>query len=172
MAFVRGVDKLNFFMEKTVGIILALMSVVVLLQVLVRFVFEQFSVPWSEELARYLMIWLTFIGSAIATRRAKLIAIDAIVFSLPAKFGKVLKTVAHILSIVFYMILLMIGIEWFQFGFSETAPVLKIPKAYVYGSMFVGAALMILNTLAHLIETFINGGDIRGSINDEEIDTV
>ena len=172
MAFVKWIDKLNLFMEKTVAIILMLMSVIVLIQVLVRFIFEQFSVPWSEELARYLMIWLTFIGSAIATRKAKLIAIEAIVFAVPAKFGKALKTGAHLLSLLFYFILLLIGIEWFQFGFSETAPVLKIPKAYVYGAMLVGAALMILNTLAYLIETFLTGKDIRGTINDEDLDIV
>lgn len=169
MVFVKIVDKINALAEKLLAAILGIMAIVVMLQVLVRFIFEQFSVPWSEEIAKYLMIWLTFIGSAIATRKAKLIAIDSVVFALPKKWGGILKLSAHIASLVFYIILLIVGIEWFQFGFTETAPVLKISKAYVYASMMVGAALMIINTLAYLIETIHNGDDIRGVTVEDEV---
>lgn len=172
MVFVKVVDRVNAFAEKLLAFILVVMALVVMLQVLVRFIFEQFTVPWSEEIAKYLMIWLTFIGSAIATRKAKLIAIDSVVFALKEKHGKVLKFFAHILSLVFYVILLAVGIEWFQFGFSETAPVTKISKAYVYAAMMVGAALMIINTLAYLIETIHKGGDIRGVMAADEIDPI
>ncbi|NYF23728.1 TRAP transporter small permease [Sporosarcina sp. JAI121] len=172
MIFVKIVDRVNAIAEKVLAFILMVMAVVVMMQVLVRFVFEQFSIPWSEEIAKYLMIWLTFVGSAIATRKAKLIAIDSVVFALSERWGKILKFLAHIISLIFYVILLVVGIEWFQFGFTETAPVTKISKAYVYAAMMVGAVLMIINTVTYLIETFHNGEDIRGAMAPDEIDSV
>ncbi|SES19161.1 TRAP transporter small permease [Psychrobacillus sp. OK032] len=172
MRFVKIIDKINVLAESLLAIILSIMAIVVMLQVLVRFIFEQFSVPWSEEIAKYLMIWLTFIGSAIAARRAKLIAIESVIIALPEKAGKALKFFAHFVSLVFYAILFVIGIDWFQFGFTETAPVMKISKSYVYASMMVGAALMMVNTLAYLIETIHNKEDIRGAVNDDDVDLI
>ncbi|USG66567.1 TRAP transporter small permease [Brevibacillus ruminantium] len=172
MAFVKWVDKLGRVLEIVVGLILALMTIVVFYQVLVRFVISslgsQFSAPWTEELARYLMIWLTFIGSAIAARRAKLIAVEALVFLLPAMAGKTIKVLSYLASIAFYLIMAFIGWEWTMFGLSETAPVMRIPMSFVYSSMLVGAVLLTINTVAFLIETFATGKDIRESGNDEQ----
>ncbi|MBP6563002.1 MAG: TRAP transporter small permease [Neisseriaceae bacterium] len=162
MGLIKRVDQLNRGVEYTLALMLAIMAVVVLIQVLVRFVFEQFSVPWSEEVAKYLMIWLTFLGGAVAVRKGKLIAIDSMVLLLPERAGKALKWVAHLLSLVFYALLVWIGWEWFVFGLSETAPVMKISKAYVYAAMFLGSALMVINTMAYLWEVVVLKTDIRG----------
>lgn len=169
MGFIKRVDQLNRAAECTLALMLAIMAVVVLIQVLVRFVFEQFSVPWSEEVAKYLMIWLTFLGGAVAVRKGKLIAIDSMVLILPERAGKALKWGAHVLSLLFYVLLVWIGWEWFMFGLSETAPVMKISKAYVYAAMLVGSALMVVNTIAYLWEVITLKTDIRG-LDTEDIE--
>lgn len=55
-----------------------------------------------------------------------------------------------------------------QFGFSEKAPVLKVPMVYVYSAMSIGAALTILNTVTSLIDIYVNKKDILDT-SDEEI---
>lgn len=169
MSFIKKVDQLNRGVELTLALMLAIMAVVVLIQVLVRFVFEQFSVPWSEEVAKYLMIWLTFLGGAVAVRKGKLIAIDSLILVLPEQAGKVVKWAAHLISLAFYGLLVWIGWEWVLFGLTETAPVMKISKAYVYAAMLIGSALMVINTIAYLWEVVGSEADIRG-LDTEDIE--
>lgn len=165
------VDKLNKALEVLVGIALASMTVIIFFQVLVRFVFSrwnlQISAPWTEEVARYLMIWSVFVGGAILARRSDSVAVEALVQAVPVSVGRPIKYCAHLIVLVFYSIVFMVGLEWVKFGQSEMAPVLRIPMAYVYASMSVGAALTMLNAVTHLIETYIDKTDILGVIDYE-----
>jgi len=165
MVFLRSVDRLNKIINTLLGIALGVMSLVVFLQVLVRFVFTSFdfylSVPWTEELARFILIWLMFIGGAVATRNAGLIAVDAFIHATPTIVGKTLKTVAHLLSLVVYFYILVIGLKWAKYGLTETSPVLGVSMIFINLSMAVGATLMVLNTCALLVDTYINKKDIR-----------
>ncbi|MBP1932639.1 TRAP transporter small permease [Ammoniphilus resinae] len=174
MQFINFVDKFNRILEILAGIAVIVMTLVVFLQVIVRFgltaIGWDLSVPWTEELARYLMIWVIFIGGAIATRKGKLIAVEALVVALPALPGKLIKFVSHIVSLVFYAIIFTIGLEWAKFGLSETAPVMKFPMVYVYSALVVSAGIMILNTISFLLEIFIKKIDIREASVDEEVE--
>lgn len=175
MPFIRFVNKLNKGLEWGVGLAIGIMTIVVFIQVMVRFVLTNFgvqlSVPWTEEIARYLMIWVVFIGGAIATRKAKLIAIESLVHALPEFWGKVLKTAAHLVSISFYIFMFMIGLEWASFGLTENTPVTRVSMVYVYVSLSVGTAIMVLNTITILVEAFIMKKDIR-EVTDDEIENI
>jgi len=174
MPFINFMDKFNKVLEYLAAIALVVMTLVVFLQVIVRFGLTalgwDLSVPWTEELARYLMIWSIFIGGAIATRKGKLIAVEALIVALPTLPGKLIKLLSHIVSLVFYAIIFTIGLEWAKFGLSETAPVMKFPMIYVYSALVVSAAIMILNTISFLMEIFIKGIDIREASVDEEVE--
>ncbi|GAX88557.1 TRAP transporter small permease [Effusibacillus lacus] len=173
MAFVRWVDKVNKWLEILVGLALGVMTLVVFYQVLVRFFLtsfgEQISAPWTEELARYLMIWLVFIGGAVAARKADSNAVEALIHAVPPLVGKLIKIGAHITSLIFYACIFVIGLEWTQFGLSETAPVMKVPMSYVYSAMSIGAGLMIVNTITILVDAYVNKKDIRDT-SDEEVE--
>lgn len=170
-SLIRIVDKANRGLEVLVGLALAAMTFLIFLQVLVRFVFAkldiQFSVPWTEELSRYLMIWAIFIGAAIVARRADALAVEALVQAVPPTAGRAIKFCAHVLSLVFYASIFMVGLQWAEFGKSETAPVLGIPMLWVYASMSVGAALTIVNALVLLLETVLEKKDILEVIDYE-----
>ncbi len=66
MFFLKVADKLNKLFEIALAVAFGLMTIFIFFQVLVRFVFTNFdiniSVPWTEELSRYLMIWAVFVG--------------------------------------------------------------------------------------------------------------
>lgn len=170
MLFVKWMDKLNKLIEVVIGVMLAVMTIIIFYQVLIRFVISSFgfqiSAPWTEELARYLMIWLIFLGGAVATRKARLIGIEVLVYALPTIPGTIIKYGAHMLALSFYTSIFIMGLEWAQFGSFETSPAMKISMIYIYSSLSVGTALMILNTLVLFVETFLTKRDIREPVED------
>ena len=69
-AYIKIVDKLNKLLEWLVVVVLVILSFVVLAQVVTRKC--HISVAWLEEMARYSMIWLCFLGAAIITKEGQL----------------------------------------------------------------------------------------------------
>ncbi len=159
------IDRTNFIASHLCGAFLFGMCAATLVQVIVRFVLTAFhvnvAVPWSEEIARYLMIWIIFLGAAVACRRAQLISLEFIVRALPVRLGKSLRFVGLILCLMFFFLLIKLGLQFVELGHVETSPVMSVSKVYVYWAMPVGVALMIVNTLALIAETLIHGKDIR-----------
>ena len=154
----RAVDGMNAAIRVAIAALLFGMCVLALLQVLVRFVLDSLgfnlSVPWSEELARYFMIWLIFLGAAYACRRAQLISLTLVVDRLPLPLRRVANVVAALICTGFYVLLVQVGLVAIRAGFVEVSPVLQFPKAYVYAAMPIGAAAMAVNTLALIAEGF------------------
>jgi TRAP-type C4-dicarboxylate transport system permease small subunit len=175
-SFIRLVDTLNKGLAIFCGLALAAMTALIFLQVLVRFVFTklqiQFSVPWTEELSRYLMIWAVFVGAAVIARRADALAVEALVLAVPARMGRVIKYSAHLLALAFYACIFVLGLDWMEFGRSEDAPVLGIHMAWVYASLSVGAALTIINGLTLLVEVWLDKKDILDVVDNEAEEVV
>ncbi len=169
-----ALDRLNTAVYYGVGLLLAAITIVVLMQVIVRFVLTNFglniSAPWTEELARYLLVWLIFLGAAVGCRRMQLISLGFVVTGTPALVGAALRYAALALCLMLFWLLIRYGFEFVQvIGRTELSPVMQIPKTWVYWAMPVGAALMIVNTIAFVVETWIEGRDIRrtGGLADE-----
>ena len=171
----RAVDIMNKGLVKLCGLALVAMVLSVTLGILVRFVFShmdiQIRASWTEEVSRYLMIWSVFVGAAVAARSGKLIGVEALVTYLPAIMGRSLKYIAHALSLVFYGVLCWVGLAWIEFGESQSSPVLQMPLTYLHASMTVGGVLLIINTLALILEARINGKDIRHAAIDDELES-
>ena len=74
---------LDEHMEKILCVIfLALMSIIIVLQVFFRYVLNN-SLSWSEELARYLFIWMIYIGISLGVKMDKHICVDAVYTFMP-----------------------------------------------------------------------------------------
>ncbi len=163
--YVDVIDKLNVLVTAIVAALLAVVAIAVMMQVMVRFVLTaldiNISAPWTEELARYTLIWMVFLGAAVGVRHARMIALEFGVRKLPAKTGVPIRYAVMILCIAFFGLLFFVGLNFLELGRSETSPVLGISKEKVYWAMPVGMVLMILNSLALIAETIIEGRDIR-----------
>lgn len=175
-SFIQYIDKFNRLLEVLCGLALAGMTALIFLQVLVRFVFAklhlQISVPWTEELSRYLMIWAIFIGAAVVARRADALAVEALVQAVPASAGRAIKFSAHVLALMFYGLVLKVGLDWADFGMSETSPVLGLPMVWVYSSMAIGAVLTIMNAVVLLLEVWLEKKDILDVVDHEADEAV
>jgi TRAP-type C4-dicarboxylate transport system permease small subunit len=141
---VKILDKvLGTFLE----ILLSLMVVIVIVQVLARYVIEV-SIPWTEEAARYMLASMTFIGGAVALKEGKHIVVDFLFQRLPTRSQRLLNLAFGVLIFVF---LLMIG--WGGLRLIESAwdvPTASMPwitMGQVYLVMPVGLFLMIWYTI-------------------------
>jgi TRAP-type transport system small permease protein len=165
MILLKWIDSINRIFEKLAGVMLAGMVISITIQVLARIFISKLdltiNVSWTEEVARYLMIWMVFVGGALAARKGRMIAIETVAQLVPAVAGKILKYISHLISIIFYMVIFYIGLQWVSFGGSETAPVTQIPMSILYSSMVVGSLLMTINTIGFLVEIVVQKRDIR-----------
>lgn len=159
------IDRLNILLTLVVGALLAVTAGAVLYQVIVRFVLTAagivVSAPWTEELARYSLIWMVFLGAGVGCRRAQMIALEFLVRRLPARIGVPIRYATIGLSLLFFVLLAWIGLPFVELGRTETSPVMNLDKSLVYWALPVGAGLMILNTLALVVEAALEGRDIR-----------
>ena len=163
-----ALDQVNRAVYAALGALLAVIAAAVLFQVIVRFVLTaagiNISAPWTEELARYLLIWMILLGAGAGCRRMQLIALTFVINWLPARLGGAARLLALALCLWMFCIMLIYGWQFVQvIGRTELSPVMQISKSWVYWAMPAGAALMIVNTLAFIVEAMRPGGDLRAT---------
>jgi TRAP-type C4-dicarboxylate transport system permease small subunit len=154
----RKYVQLTDYINKGVGwllfVMLAVMSVLISWQVFARFVVGE-SLTFSEEASRFLMIWLTLLGAAYAIKEGSLIAIDLLQSKLTGALGKSVRTMMSIISCVFYIILIIYGFIMAQSVSFQTAPTTGLSMFWPMLALPSGGILMLINTIAVLIEDFI-----------------
>lgn len=166
MFFVKWVDRLNKWLMVLLGVAFAIMSFVFFINIIARFAFTAIDihipVPWSQEIARYIMVWSVFVGSAVAARRDQLISVDLLIEVLPASVGKAIKISALLLTIVFFIYLTVIGYGMaFDQGLRQTSPNMGFPMIVVYISMLVGSIIAVINIVTLLLDSLLTKKDIR-----------
>lgn len=159
------IDGINRVVGWALAALLAVISVIVLIQVLVRFVLTAIgldvSASWTEELARYLLCWMVFLGAAYGCRKAQLMALDFAVSKLPGAAGRAARYLSLVLCLGFFVLLVQVGWSFVEFGRSEASPVMRLGMQWVYAAIPVGAALMVVNTLGLMLEAWVTRADIR-----------
>lgn len=124
---------------------LAAMAMMVFANVALRFLTDE-SILWVEEVSRYLMIWLTFLGSGLVLRYGGHIGIDALQDALP-RYASYLRWVIFVLLISFFAFMVWVGIRYALLTWNQTTPVMQIPVGIVYLAMPIGFALLIVHLL-------------------------
>jgi TRAP-type C4-dicarboxylate transport system permease small subunit len=170
----RLIDGLNTVVYYAIGGLLAAITAVVLLQVIVRFVLTSLGIniaaPWTEEMARYLLVWLIFLGAAVGCRKMQLISLGFVVTGVPRIAGVAIRMIALALCLVLFLLMIRYGMDFVTIiGRTELSPVMQISKTWVYWAMPAGGILMVVNTLAFVVENWLDGRDIRqsGGLADE-----
>lgn len=145
-------DILNRITELVLVMVLTAMAVAVFLQVIFRYVL---SLPlfWTEEFARYCLVWASLLGSAVAVKRGQHIAVTILVERLPSALGRTLKIMALIAVAVILAVILWGGIQLVAITRAQISPALRVPMSIPYLAVPVGAALMLFHTIGFLVET-------------------
>jgi len=140
------------------GITLLLLTVLLLVvgaQILTRYVLN-YSLFWSEELARYLFIYLVFIGSAIVMRRNGHIQVSVFVERLPSGVRRGLAIVSDLLLLSFTVIVLIHGVRLAAMVWTVPTAAMLIPWTLVYLGIVLGMAAMVLAVLGSLLSQLLD----------------
>ncbi len=146
MQLVYEVDKIiNKILQAAVVIMLSVMSIVVFAQVVFRIV--HMSIPWSEELSKYLLIWSTFLGSALCIRRNSLVGLEFFLNSMSKKNQKILQTLLNLIVCVILLFLIRVGFWAVRQVWFQITPVLKQSMGLMYAAIPVGSVFMLINQI-------------------------
>ena len=120
-------------------------------QVIMRFVFNNSS-SWSEELGKFLFVWLSWLGISIGHRRKEHIKITMLVDRLPRKTKLVLEAMTELIliaicGITLYYSIYLIGIQW-----KVPYAGIKISTSWGYLSLVLGCGLFLLRAIIYFFE--------------------
>lgn len=165
MAFIKGFKKFNDVLlkieEHAMNFFMIFLIAAIMIQVICRYILK-FPTPWAEELARYVFIWLCWIGGAYAINSGAHVEINLLDSLAPKLFKNaeralwIIGKISSALIITFLTILLIHYIDYFKqlvkSGAFLTAT--KISVGYTASSVLVGAVLGILHSLYLLVKPF------------------
>src|SRR5690606_22469397 len=123
------------------ALLMMVMATVVTAQVVSRYVFGN-PFTWTEELARYVFVWMSMLGMAVGVKYGSHIALDILVKKLQGTPRKVLVAVNQLFILAFTVTLTYSGFKLVQLGTRQTSPSLGLPMEWVYIVIPVSGLLM------------------------------
>ncbi|MEQ3626414.1 MAG: TRAP transporter small permease [Celeribacter sp.] len=119
---------------------------------------------WSEELARYLLVWCTFIGVSLAVREGRNISVDLLPTLIGPRSMKAFAMVALVGSAIFFALMVWYSVPLTRriARIGQTSPGLGIQMWTVYAAVPVGLGLALLRAL-QVIVTVLRGGNLPGT---------
>lgn len=140
---------LDWILDRVTLVLLALLLLVVGAQIFARYVLNH-SLFWSEELARYLFIYLVFLGAAIALRRDGHIQVSFFVDRLPPGARRVAAVAVDLFLFGFAGTVFVQSVRLAAMVWTVPTAALLIPWTFVYLGILSGMAAMTLVALAAL----------------------
>jgi len=137
----------NRLVEWIMALLLAAMTLLVGVQIAGRFVFE-YSIFWSDELARFLLIWISFLGMSVGVRRGAHPGIDSLVRALPPRSARVVLWLALILSLLFFAVMVVYGGVLVLRTWPQRSVALELRMGIPYLAVPVSGLLMFLHAAA------------------------
>lgn len=135
----------------------------VLIQVISR-TFLPKTPSWTEELARYLFIYMVAFGSSVAVHKKEFVAVDLVIDFLPNVIRKLIELIINIVLMIFVVFVLLksvLGFAILEYRMVSTA--MQVPMQYIYFSMIILFGLLILSfgleILYQLKEILSNKGE-------------
>ncbi len=140
---------LNRIAEMICCVILLTMTLVVALQVICRYLLGA-SLTWSEEFARYSLVWITFLGGSIALKKKAHMGLQALMDALPPKVRNLIETITLMGILGFLSIATLKGIQLALFNMAQHSPAMGLPVGIVYFAVPTGSVLMLVHVTEQL----------------------
>ena len=156
------INMVNYLTKIAILVGFCLLATFVMMQIIWRYVLE-LPLPWSEEAARYLLVWVSLLAIAMAFRNDSHIRLDYF-FN---RFGPLIRhgiwVFFNLITLFFLALLVVYGIPNAILGKFTYSPGLNITMFAAYMSVPVSAFIMILNLIDYVIHNFKvkEMGDIR-----------
>ena len=145
---VKALDKIE---DTCLIAMFAAMVGIIFFQVIMRYVFNN-SLSWSEELGKFIFVWLSWIGISIGHRRKEHIKITLLVDKLPYKINKLVEAFTDLILIAICGITLYYGFTMIQIQLNVPYAGIKISTSWGYLSVVLGCGLFIARAIYYFIE--------------------
>jgi TRAP-type C4-dicarboxylate transport system permease small subunit len=170
------VSKFLVQLDKTVAaivrwiiiVMMAMMTILVFLQVLFRYLFDT-PLGWSEEIARFAFVWLSFLGAASLVRSDGHIRVSLLVDALPKTGWIMARAIQYVGALLCVVVFLIGGIGLTKAEWSQLAPATQLNMGYIYLVIPAAATLMVVWILVAIARDIAGGrrrtvpvGTVRG----------
>ena len=164
--FADRLAKITLFVIK---ILTGILVVTVLVGVFFRYVVRD-SLSWTEELARYLMIWAALLAVSVGIKDKEHVGIQLLIKKFPPFLTKIITFLVYILTIVFLGVLTYKGYQVADKAKTQLSLALNISMYWPLMSIPVSGALAIIQQLIQTILIFKPGIEISDILGETEVD--
>ncbi len=154
----RTSARLNSAIEYLLSGLGLAMSLVLGLQVFCRYVLNH-SLFWSEELARAMLVWLTFLGATVAWYRQLHPGIDALTSRLSRRGRRLSRLFMQVMAMALFSVMIIAGCRFAWFVRHQLSPALGLPRWIVPSIIPASGLVLLLHTVNLFLAT-------RGEHND------
>jgi TRAP-type C4-dicarboxylate transport system permease small subunit len=166
----RLIDQICRLFSFLMVLFLAAMVVMVFGNVVLRYGFNS-GITMSEELSRWLFVWMTFLGALVALRHHAHLGTDSLVSRLPTAGKKICLGLSHLLML--YLCWLMFRGSWQQtvINWGSTSAVMEVSMGWFYASglfFSVFAFAFLLSDFWKLVSGQLKESELIGVIESEE----
>lgn len=162
----KELDEISGIIDQVVSIICVvltfLMFLSVLYQVIGRYLIPT-SIAWTEEAARYCMIWLAFLGASMLVRSGENSSVTILKDRFSEKVRNYLELVILAVMLAFMAVIFFISLSQVRYSMNEISPALRISMFVPKSSILFGSLIVSFQLLWKLLDTalamFLKGGD-------------
>mgnify|MGYP003626335582 CR=1 FL=1 len=150
------IKKLDQALEIIVILIMGALVIDVLWQVFSRFILSNPS-SFTDELARFLLIWVSLLGGAYMLGKRLHLSIDLISHKLTVKQSLVIDSIVQIIILLFVISVLIIGgsrLVFITLYLEQTSAALNVPLGYVYSVLPLSGIIMLIYNFHFLLQNF------------------
>jgi TRAP-type C4-dicarboxylate transport system permease small subunit len=130
---------------------LALMGLSVALQIFMRYVFNM-PLVWSEEFARYIFVWISFIGAGYGVRQGAHISMEYFFNKFSPRIRKVVAISMNILSIAAFAYLIPTAIKFTLDQHLIASSAMDIPMSWLFAAVPIGCALVCFRLIVNTVQ--------------------
>ena len=139
---------LNKIEENLIGFALLATTLIIFVNVIMRY-FMNTSITWAEEVVKYLMIWIAFIGGSTCFRKGVHVSIDVLLEIVPKRAQIFIVTIITLIAGAFTTAMAYYGIKLVEFiqNSGQVSPALSMPMWIPYLALPIGFTLMTIRNL-------------------------
>lgn len=159
------------FLNVIIATALSLIVILVFTNVVLRYIFSS-GIIWSQELSRYLFVWLVFIGAIAAFKENQHLAVDMLVRKLPKKLKKISIVVSYLLMLMILVLILQGSWEMTILNLDSTSPATGLPLSVIYVMgivMSISMGFILLINLFRLLTNKVSVDELIPRNESEEL---
>lgn len=155
----KVVVSINNIFKLIMALSLGLMASLIFLNVILRYVFNS-GLIWSEEISRYLFLWMIVIGIVIGVKENSHFEVDIVTSMVPKKAQKILYVISNLIVLSISILIIIGSWKMSVLNIHSKTPVIGIPLVLIYGCGVLIGTLISIMVIRNIVLVILNKKDI------------